>query len=68
MQVNMICYGLGQDPLNFLVPLPSKSISGYCQDVRQKILGRESCDGLAPYLGRGEGGNNFCHFLPWKVG
>ena len=35
MQVNMIFYGLGQDPLNFLVPLPSKSISGYCQDVRQ---------------------------------
>ena len=33
--INMICYGLGQDPLNFLVPLPSKSISGYCQDVRK---------------------------------
>ena len=37
-------------------------------DKLEKILGRESCDGLAPYLGRGEGGNNFCHFLPRKVG
>ena len=27
-------------------------------DKLEKILGRESCDGLAPYLGRGEGGNN----------
>ena len=37
-------------------------------DKLEKILGREYCDGLAAYLGRGEGGNNFCHFLPWKVG
>ena len=32
-------------------------------DKLEKILGRESCDGLAPYLGRGEGGNNFLSLL-----